>query len=379
MKPRLFSALFGVIIVSSACGGAAPASPSPSAAASVAASKPPAASASASAAAKPASSGSAAASAKPAGAASAPAKPAASAGANLIKIGLNSGTAPTGWPYNVALTKGFFSQEGITTQGTPLSSDATQIQALVAGDVNFTISGFTVFTAVAGGAKVKYIASAQTIPNFQLITAKDVKTWSDLKGKTLAAGVTGSYFEVVMRGMLKANGLQPNDYQVISMPSSNTRFAALKSGQVAGTLLSIPDENVAIKDGFPSLGYVGQVIPDLEYNGYVVSDAWATANRDKVLAFLRGLRKATDWLFDPANKAEAMDIYGKVSKLPQDDLEAAYGEMIGQRMLSRDLRPNQKGMDNYIDLALSLGAVDKSQVPPKDAWLDLSYVDQIPK
>src|SRR5262249_22492900 len=159
------------------------------ASASFSANTAPAASAAASAAAKAARSGagtaSGPASAKPAGSASPAAKPAASAGANLIKIGLNSGTAPTGWPYNVAVAKGFFTQEGITTEGTPLSSDATQIQALVAGDVNFTISGFTVFTAVAGGAKVKYIASAQAIPNFQLITAKDVKTWADLKGKTL--------------------------------------------------------------------------------------------------------------------------------------------------------------------------------------------------
>ncbi len=370
IRPPLGSLLaiaLSAVVVTSACGSAATA-PAGSTAPSSTNAKP----AESAAAAKP--EGSTSAAAKPAGSTAAAAKP-----ATLVKVGLNSGTAPTGWPYNVAVSRGFFAQQGLTTQGTPLSSDATQIQALVAGDVNFTISGFTVFTAVAGGAKVKFIASAQETPNFQLLVGKDIKSYSDLKGKTLAAGVTGSFFEVLLRGMLAANGLKPGDYQVISMASSNTRYAALKSGQIAGTLLSIPEENLAIKDGFSSLGYVSSVFKDMQYNGYVTSDTWASANPDTVVAFLRALRNATDWLFDPANKAAAIQIYGDVSKLSQDDLEAAYNEMITQHMLSRDLRPNLRGIDAYIDLATSLGAVDKSQIPPKDAWLDLSYVDKLSK
>jgi ABC-type nitrate/sulfonate/bicarbonate transport system substrate-binding protein len=301
---------------------------------------------------------------------------AASAAPAVVKIATNSGTAPTGWPLYVAKAKGFLAGEGITVETTPVSSDATQIQALIAGDVNVSISGITLVTAVKGGAPIKFVGSAQETPNFQLIVGKDIKTWSDLKGKTLAAGVTGSYFEVLLRGMLAANGLNKGDYQVLSMASSSTRIAALASGQISGTLLSIPEENKAIEQGFKSLGYVNDTLHDMQYNGYVVSGQWAQANSGTLVSFLTALKKATNWLFDPANKAEAMRIYGDVSKLSQSDLDQAYGEMIGKSMLSRDLKPNAKGIQNYFDLAISQG-LDKSSLPPTDSWLDLTYVDQV--
>src|SRR5947209_6742883 len=110
----------------------------------------------------------------------------------LVKVGVNSGTAPTGWPLAVARTKGFMAAEGLTVETTALSSDATQIQALIAGDVNFTISGITLVQAVSGGAPLKFVGSAQETPNFQLIVGNDITGWPDLKAKTLAAGVTGS-------------------------------------------------------------------------------------------------------------------------------------------------------------------------------------------
>ncbi|MBV8084825.1 MAG: ABC transporter substrate-binding protein [Chloroflexi bacterium] len=277
----------------------------------------------------------------------------------------------------MARTKGFFTGEGLDVQPAAVNSDSTQIQALIAGDVNVSVSGITIVDAVRGGAAVKFIGSAQEVPNFQLFVGKDIASWSDLKGKNAAAGVTGSYFEVLLRGMLASNGLQKGDYTVLSLPSGAARVAALTTGQVSGSLLSIPDTNKAAQSGFKSLGYVNDVLHDLQYNGYVVSSKWAQDNPDTVVAYLTALKKATNWLFDPSNKAEAMSIYGEASKLEQADLEQAYGEMIGRSMLSRDLKPNLKGIQNYFDLAAAQGSLDKSTLPPQDVWLDLSYVNQV--
>ena len=42
--------------------------------------------------------------------------------------------------------------------------------------------------------------------------------------------------------------------------------------------------------------------------GYGVHTPWANANRNAVVSFLRAVHQGIDWLYDPKNKPEAVDI-----------------------------------------------------------------------
>src|SRR4051794_15354073 len=179
--------------------------------------------------------------------------------------------------------------------------------------VNFTV--LSMAAAVAGGAPLKMVASAQMVPNTQLVVAPEIRTWSDLRGKTLGGGNSaGDYFDVTLQMMLTANGLQDGEYTARTMPS-NARMPLLQAGQIAGAFISDQEAVVAMASGFHSLGYVHQYVKDLQYSGHLVDDGWARANADVVVRFLRALLRGAEWVFDPANKDEASRIYADVASL----------------------------------------------------------------
>ena len=100
--------------------------------------------------------------------------------------------------------------------------------------------------------------------------------------------LAGGYFDIVLRGMLSAHGLDASDYQMFSIANPRARVPAIKANQVAGALIGGPDDSLALAEGFNSLGYVHETIPNLDYSGYAVEDAWARGHESLVVGFLRG-------------------------------------------------------------------------------------------
>jgi NitT/TauT family transport system substrate-binding protein len=297
----------------------------------------------------------------------------------MIKVKMGqTGISPASWPLYVAQAKGLLAEQGLEIENVVLASSVTQTQALVTGDMNFnTYSVDSMAKAIVAGAPLKYIAAAQSIPNFQLIVDNDIKSFADLKGKVLASGSAGGYFDIVMRAMLTANGLGKNDFQVISIGSSADRLPALQAKRISGMIAGGPDDSKALAAGFKSLGYVNDVLKEVEYNGYAVEDKWAKAHADQVVGFLRAMKKANDFLFNPANKAESIAIYSKISTLEPQYLETIYDQLINKAMLSKTLRPDPQGVENILKLAVDQGGLEK--VPPLETWMDFSYLDKAVK
>lgn len=323
--------------------------------------------------------------------AAAPSKPAASAPASAAApapggapaaaspptkvILAQTATSPSGWPMYVAQERGFYTEEGVDIERLDLPSSVTQTQALISGDIH--INSYTVDSvarAVQGGAPIKMIASAQEVPNLQLIVGKGVESFADLRGKTLGAGSPGGYFNVLLIGMLQTKGLEPNEYDVVSVRDVRARIPALQSGQLAGTLMSSPDDQIALKEGFKSLGAIHETFPSLMYNGYAVADSWAKANEAALVRFLRGTLRGLTWLREPANKEESKQILFRAIEMPPDVLEIMYQQMVVEKMLGTDLRPNISGSQKVLDMGMQQGSLPP--VPPPETWIDLSYLEQ---
>ena len=54
-------------------------------------------------------------------------------------------------------------------------------------------------------------------------------------------------------------------------------------------------------------------------------ESWGEKNRESLVGFIRAYAKAVEWLYDPANKDEALAIFGKnLPNVPKEGVEAAY-------------------------------------------------------
>jgi ABC-type nitrate/sulfonate/bicarbonate transport system substrate-binding protein len=292
--------------------------------------------------------------------------------AKIVLANASTGAAPQFWPSYVANKKGFFAQEGIEFEAIRLQSAPNLTQSLISGETQ-TI-GFTVLsmaTAIAAGAPLKMVVSTQDAPAIELLVAPDVRDWGDLRGKTLGSGNSpGDYFDVALRMMMAANGIRDDEYTARAMPTT-ARVPALLAGQLAGTLGSDQDKVVATAGGARSLGAFADYVKDVHYAGLLVNESWAKANEDALVRFLRALLRGSTWLFDPTNADEAKRIYADEAGLTVADIEPLYNDMIGKRLLPRDLRPNQKAIENILTIAHQQGALP--EIPPLDTWIDLSY------
>jgi NitT/TauT family transport system substrate-binding protein len=292
-----------------------------------------------------------------------------------LRIGL-PGRLSFNWPAYVAVEQGFFRQEGLNVELVLLRSSTVQTQAILAGDLQVNINSVdSAARAVVAGAPLKFVGSAQEKPAFRLIVSKETKDWSDLRGKMLATGVAGGLTHSLLLAMLDANGLRKGDYQLLSMGGGNERMHALRGGRIQATLLSPPDDFVLLEEGFRTLGFVGDYLKDVQFNGYSVTHNWASANGNTLVAFFRAIIKATTWLHNPANREEAVTIHAKYIPFKREWLEKIYGLLVEQKMLSTNVQPNMKGIENLLQVSSKYG-VAISTIPPLDKWVDLSYLDR---
>ena len=291
-----------------------------------------------------------------------------------LRVGLPSSLS-SNWPLYTAVKRGFFQEEGLNVELIVLRRSTLQIQAMIAEDVplsQFSVDGAA--RAFTAGAPIKYIGSAQQKPAFRLIVDKDVKRWSDLKGKLLATGAAGGITYSMLLAMLDANGIKKDDVKLLSMGTSNDRSQALRARRVQGTLLSAPDDFALLDEGFVSLGFIGEFVKDMEYNGYIVNDNWAKRNSETVITFMRALVKATRWLHNPGNKDDAIKILAGYIPFKPNWLESVYEMAIQNKMLSSDCRPAPKGIENTLQLSVKYG-IGLTSMPAVNTWLDLSYLD----
>lgn len=306
---------------------------------------------------------------------------AGSQAAQLVSIKVSQTAEGTSsWPLHVGVAQGFFKEAGLDVQMLNIASSATQTQALLNGDVNFNIYTIdSVAKAVAAGADLKFIGSAQDAPNLAVYAGPGINAWSDFKGKTLAAGSPNGFFDVMLRATLQANGLQRGDYTVLSIPNDAARVPAIQVGNVQGALVSTGSSSdvLARSAGLKSMGSVTDYVKDVQYNGYAVSTKWAKANEPTVVNFLRALRKSAAWTHDPANKEALKKIVADPNGADAGFWDSLYDLMVNKNLLSPNLQPNMKGIQNLLDLAVQLGAMEKE--PPINTWVDLSYLEKASK
>ena len=361
--PRSITGIFGFLsaaaVLLAACGGgASPAASAGSPAASSASSKAPATSTAASAAA-----GSAAGSASAAGK------------AVTISFGLVGKTATT-WPLYVAEKKGFLAQNGVKLQFFVTGNSAGTAQQLAAGSLNMGESGLPDFVRpINQGAPLKIVSGSVITPPYTLVAKSSIKSWADLKGQTVMIGGTKDITRIFWDAMAKANHLAPNDYKLAYAGSTNDRYAALRSGAVAATLLFPPFDFRALSEGYKSLGTVQTYLKDFPFTGYAANVNWAKSHHDTIVSFFKAYTEAINWLYDPKNKAEAVKILGEATNTAAKDAAPTYDLLFTKlKAFSRDGSIPQAGFQELLQSLVTLGDM-KAPLPPLSKYLDTSYVD----
>jgi ABC-type nitrate/sulfonate/bicarbonate transport system substrate-binding protein len=278
------------------------------------------------------------------------------------------GDAVMSWPVYIAQEKMFLAREGIQLDFT---RSYDQMRALIGGSFDIIVDGIsTTSLAAAKGADIVIVYDLSHRPSEFISLSRNIYKLADLEGKTIGIGRVGTVNHLLLKQNLTKNGVDVNKISFRITGGSNERFAALYNGQVSATLLSTAHAFRAQQEGFQIISLAKELVFPWTY--VVLNRPWAEANSDAVIRFLRGLHRATSWLYDPANFQEAVRTLTKVARLEERTMAWALKASIEDKVYNLDkpdVRMLQLAVDWHVSQRLLSKAFDAKSV------LDGKYYD----
>ncbi len=261
---------------------------------------------------------------------------AAQSSRNKITVGY---TGLGGVMISVWVTKegGYFEKNGLSADAIYIASSSKAIQAMLAGDLELLTSNTSsVVQANVSGADLTIVAGQVNRMVNSIISLPEIKTFSDLKGKTIGVTRFGSYTDFEAKYALNHYGLKTGkDVAVLQMGGQVEIFAGLLARKIHSGVLAPPFLQKAIEKGMHELLDIRKISPQYPANVIVAQRKFLDANyeaaRKAMRAYLEGIHKTrTDKEFtmkiiskytgekDPKILGDTYDYYGKdaFEKLP---------------------------------------------------------------
>jgi ABC-type nitrate/sulfonate/bicarbonate transport system substrate-binding protein len=277
----------------------------------------------------------------------------------------------------IAERKGFFAREGIKLESILIEGGTDKmVAALDAGRVDLAHSSTPYLIAAAlKGSDAVAIAGEVGNPVYSLIVRPEIASYADLKGKVIALSVGADTISITTRKLLAKNGLGDRDYQVKELVGTPVRFACLKRGECAGVPLGQPNDLVAVKDGYRRLGDSTEAVGSFQFQVIAARRAWAAANRDTVVRFVRAAADAFRFIRAPENRSEV--ITAMVEQTGSSE-EIARAVMTLYFEPDRGVMPQQaeidlKGLAQVIAFMGEAGNL-KPPLPAAERFVDLQYL-----
>ncbi|HZU05940.1 MAG TPA: ABC transporter substrate-binding protein [Chloroflexota bacterium] len=307
----------------------------------------------------------------------APTGPAAAAPAPPAPVTLNYGiTSPlvTYWIDFVGIDKGFFAAEGITLDLVLTEASVRATTTLVGGSVDISNnSPDSTIIAVEKGADLVIVGEAVARPVYSVIARPEITQVAQLRGQKVGVSDLKSGATLILLRTLYHHGLREGDIDPIPAGGTSSRYAALKSGAVAAVAMLQPDDFRAMDEGFNRIAVSTEAVKEYTFNSLVVRRDWARQHADELVRFLRGFRRAVDWLYDPANKEEAIAILAERTRQEEKYARQTYELAVQQeRMFAEQARIRPQGLQAVLELLAEVGELQRP-LPSPEKYIDTSY------
>ena len=289
--------------------------------------------------------------------------------AQTVRVGAISNSI-NNWPMWVANAKGFFKDEGLDVQLTVTGESEHQLDMVDAKELDIFHQAADHFVREIEDGKNYVVIHTITRAANDLLVRPEFKTWEDLRGKTIALDNLQTGYWLMYKKVLQKNGLQPGDYTLAADSGGPAnRIKAVRENRAQFTYMNAPESVQAALDGFPILTNLSEHFPEFPASSIGARRDWAEANRTTVVAYLRGYIRATEWLFDPANRDEAIHIAAGIGH-EQASLPGSLDTFVKNGMV-RHGTLSQEGFRQVGELLVEGGVIKSAG--PMEKYADPSY------
>ena len=195
-------------------------------------------------------------------------------------------------PIYITKDKGFFKDEGLDVLVVMFNAGATNLQALIGGDVQIMAGGVPeTVLARASGMDIKNFWAISNVMPFQIYGSASLKTLSEGKGKKFAISRFGSLSEFLTRSALRQSGVDPKDVTMLQIGATPARFTTLASGIVDATILWFPVTERAKAAGMNKLFDLKDLYPNWTNVGFIARESWLVKEKEQATRFLRAYQR----------------------------------------------------------------------------------------
>jgi ABC-type nitrate/sulfonate/bicarbonate transport system substrate-binding protein len=216
----------------------------------------------------------------------------------------------------------------------------------------------------------------------ELFVQPEIRSYADLKGKTVVVDALDTAYAFQLYQMLKVNGVQPNEYTAKSVGGTALRLKAMTDDKAnaAAAMLNMPFSVQAKRAGLKAMATATDVVGPYQGTGAFTMRAWAKGNEDTLVRYIQGYVEGLRWAMQPANKSEAVGMLVSRLKLAPDIAELCYETGADPKNgFAKDARLDTEGFKNVLKLRAELHGDWGGKPPSQDRYVDLSYYDRAMK
>jgi ABC-type nitrate/sulfonate/bicarbonate transport system substrate-binding protein len=298
-----------------------------------------------------------------------------------LRYGVGEGGGLSRLPLTVGLRQGFYEREGVNLQPVPLQGNLPMdtvnllLDALAAGEVDVVPTQLD-FMAVraARGADFVAIAGVTVNPVYTLVSRPEVRSFQDLKGKTVALTLIDDAITLSMRQLMEDHGLKDSDVETRLIQGSPPRLKCLMSGACAAAPVNQPLDFDLIAQGYHRLGTAIEIGP-LLFTVDTITRPWGRAYRELAVRYVRASAAILQFISDPSKRSMVRPIVMELTRAN----EATADEILNfyydpdKHVLARHAGLDQAALVRNIALMDKYEKLPKPH-PPISQFVDLDYL-----
>ena len=257
-------------------------------------------------------------------------------------------------PLDIGMQKGFFAKNGIEIESIGFAGDARMQQAAAAGSIDILLGSGPAMAFIVKGAPIKAVAAMAGPPLLLAIVVRPdgPRTAADLKGKRIGVSTAGSLTYWLVSETSRRQGWGPNGIDIKPMGAMPGQLAAIKRGDLDGSIMDIGNAFQLEKAGEGRILLRFTDLKDFHIHVIFATDKIIADKPEAVRGFLKGWFETI--AFMRRNKAETVKIAKEVTAKDEDITSRSYDELMA--MFSDDGRFNPKALDllakSYVELKL---------------------------
>ena len=286
---------------------------------------------------------------------------------NLTKVRLIEVTHSVFYaPQYVAMSKGFFEEEGIKIELINGKGADKCMTALLSGEADISFMGSEASIYVYNQGKddfaVNFAQLTQKDGSFLVSREKDENfSFDKLKGKTIIGGRIGGMPEMTLEYVLRKNGIDPSkDIKLRTDIQFDVMAGAFVGGEGDYVALFEPVATSIEKEGkghiVASIGAEGGYIP---YTSYSTTKEYLAKNPDTVQKFTNAIYKGMLWVQSQSPEEVASVLKEHFPDADEDTLSTLVARYKEQDTWKPDPVMTEEGFEHIQNIMIEAGQLDK--------------------